>query len=213
MQSLFFAAMGLTVYVILLVTRPGAGDLQFGALLDHVWLTGLIAAAAIALVAVLVHLLRGRLQTALRDAREGAAIMGTPRGYLVGVLLPQASSYAVRIAVMAVLMSAYGVPVSPRNIFLVIASTSLANLVALTPGGVGTEQALMLVTLRDAAASATVAAFSVGQHVLLAAWNVALGVVALTLTIGGRATRALIHDQWVEARAKKTREAEGAGGP
>jgi hypothetical protein len=60
--------------------------------------------------------------------------------------------------------------------------------VAVTPGEVGTQQAI---------------AYSLGQQAILTAWNVALGVVALGVTIGWGATRGLIRDRWAEARASR----------
>lgn len=199
-QTLFFAAAGVGVYVLLFFIHPGAGDVHFGVFLDHPVLAVVVVAAVVAGVVLVIRLLRRRLHGALHDAKEGAAILRTPSRYATGVLLPQMGSYASRMGAMAVLMSAYGVPVSLRNIFLIIAAGSISTLVALTPGGVGTQQALAVAALSDVSDSATVAAYSLGQQAILAAWSAALGLVALSVTVGWGTTRGLIHERWVEAR-------------
>ena len=122
------------------------------------------------------------------------------------MLAPQLGSYAVRMAVIATLMAAYGLHVTPRNVLLMVAAVSISFLFALTPGGVGTQQALALVALRDAAPSATVAAYAIGQQVIITAWSVVLGAVALGATIGWRATRTLVHERWTEARVRRARD-------
>ena len=202
-QTLFFAAAGVVAYAVLFTTFPGASDVHFGVLLDHPLPTVAIAAVAIVLLVVVLRFVRGRLRRAVRDAREGAAILRTPGRYATGVLAPQAGSYLVRMGVIAVLMADYGIPVSPHTVLLVVAASSISTLVALTPGGVGTQQALIVVALTGVAPSATATAYSLGQQAILTAWDVALGLAALAATIGWGATRGLIRDQWAEARAKK----------
>lgn len=204
-QTLFFAVVSGVVYALLFVTRPGAAEVQFGGLRDHVWVAAAVTVGVIAVVAVVVRLLWRRLRRAVSDAKEGAVILGTPGRYATRVLAPQLVSYGVRIGVIATLMSAYGVPVSLRSVFLIIGATSIATMLALTPGGIGTQQALASVALRDVAASATVTAYSLGQQIILTAWNVALAVVALSATIGWRVTRTLVHDGWVDGRAATAR--------
>ena len=65
----------------------------------------------------------------------------------------------------------------------------------LPPGGVGTQQALATAALRNTASSSVVAAYSLGQQLILAAWDITLGLLLLWTAIGWTATRALIHDQ------------------
>ncbi|WP_217914179.1 lysylphosphatidylglycerol synthase domain-containing protein [Miltoncostaea marina] len=201
-QTLFYGAAGAAVYAFLFTTFPGASEVHFSALLDRPALAAALALAAAAAGLVVARLLRRRLRRALADAREGAAILRSPRRYAAGVLLPQLAAWTTRLALVAVLMRAYGVPVSPRTVFLVVAVMSVSTLVAVTPGGVGTQQALAAVVLADVAPTATVAAYSLGQQAILTAWNVALGAVALAATIGWGGTRGLIREQWALARGR-----------
>lgn len=208
-QTTFFAGVGVAVYAILLVTQPGAEAVHFGALMAHPWITLLVAVAVVVAVALLARLVWRRFRRAVDEAREGAAILRTPTRFVVQVLLPQAGSYVLRMIALAVLMSAYGLSVSPRGVLLVIAAVSLSTLVALTPGGIGTQQALIAVALRDAAPAATVAAYSIGQQIILTAWDLAFGLVALILTFGWASTRALLSEQRAEGRRAKARAKQG----
>lgn len=210
-QTTFFAVVGVIVYAILLVTQPGAEAVHFSALIAHPWITLFVALAAVVGVAFLGRVIWRRFRRAVEEAREGAAILRTPTRFAVQVLLPQAGAYLLRMVALAVLMSAYGLDVSPRAVLLVIAAVSLSTLVALTPGGVGTQQALIGVALRDAAPAATVAAYSIGQQIILTAWDAAFGVVALTLTYGWASTRALLSGQRAERRRAKAAAGDGGG--
>jgi uncharacterized membrane protein YbhN (UPF0104 family) len=90
-------------------------------------------------------------------------------------------------------MRAYGVPVSPQSILLILAVNAIASTFAFTPGGVGAQQALATAALRNTASSSVVAAYSLGQQLILAAWDIALGLLLLWSAIGWTATRALVH--------------------
>jgi len=215
-QTAFFAVIGVCVYAVLLITQPGAEAVHFSALAAHPWITLLVAVAIVVAVAFVARVVWRRFRRAVEEAREGAAILRTPTRFMVQVLLPQAGSYGLRMIALAVLMSAYGLSVSPRAVLLVIAAVSLSTLVALTPGGIGTQQALIAVALRDAAPAATVAAYSIGQQIIFTAWDVAFGLVALTLTLGWASTRAFIGEQRAESRRAKARAKQGGdpgGGP
>ena len=68
---------------------------------------------------------------------------------------------------------------------LVQATMSLATLVPATPGGIGTEQALLVYAFRDVGvARSTLLAFSVGMKLTLTVVNVIVGFTAIFLTLG-----------------------------
>jgi uncharacterized membrane protein YbhN (UPF0104 family) len=81
------------------------------------------------------------------------------------------------------MLDAFGIDRSLRNVLLVQASQSLATLVPVSPGGVGTEQAFLVYTLRGQAARSALLAFSVGMKLTLTAVNVILGFTAILLTL------------------------------
>jgi uncharacterized membrane protein YbhN (UPF0104 family) len=188
-QNAFFAVAGATVCVTLVAARPGLFNLQFGSLTDH---TAIVLATAI-VIAALAWLLLRRFHEKFADAKEGAAILSTPHVYVTQVLAVEVASYVARIGVTACFMRAYGVPVSPESVLLILTANAISSTFALTPGGVGTQQALASAALRNFAPSSVVAAYSLGQQLILAAWDIAFGVLVLWSAIGWTATRALVH--------------------
>jgi len=188
-QNAFFLLAGASIGVGLVVVQPGLFSLQLGSLPGHAALA-FATATTIALVAWVV--LR-RFRDTWADAREGAAILATPRAYATEVLAVELASYVARVGVTATFMRAYDVPVSVQSVLLILAVNAIASTFAFTPGGVGTQQALATAALRNTASSSVVAAYSLGQQLILAAWDIAFGLLVLWSAIGWTATQALIH--------------------
>jgi uncharacterized membrane protein YbhN (UPF0104 family) len=187
-QNAFFLIVGGLLCVFLVVSKPAAFDLKAAWLTDHL----LLGAVAVVVVAILGWVLARRFRAGLVAAQEGAAILGSPHRYASQVLAVEVASYAARLAVTATFMYAYDVPVSARAILLITAVNSISTTFAATPGGVGTQQALASVALRNYAPAHVVTAYSLGQQLILTAWDVVLGLVLLWSTIGWTATRRLV---------------------
>jgi uncharacterized membrane protein YbhN (UPF0104 family) len=188
-QNVFFLVAGGSICAGLVVIHPGLFSLQLGALAGH----AALAATAATVIALVAWGVLRRFQDTWADAREGAAILATPRTYATEVLLVELASYGARVAVTATFMRAYDVPVSVQSVLLILAVNAIASTFAFTPGGVGTQQALATAALRNTASSSVVAAYSLGQQLILAAWDIALGVLLLWSAIGWAATRAVVH--------------------
>jgi uncharacterized membrane protein YbhN (UPF0104 family) len=183
-QNAFYVVIGVAVCIALIATRQGALDLQFNSLYAHAVLV-VVGAVVLGLVAWAVV----RRCKALAGAREGAAILAEPRIYAGHVLVVELGAYVLRAAVAGLFMRAYGLPVSPQTVLFVLAVNSISSTLAFTPGGVGTQQALASAALRNVAPSSAVAAFSLGQQLILAAWDIMFGTLALASIIGWSATR------------------------
>ena len=190
-QNAFFAVVGAFVAIVLVVSRPASFEINSTWLTDHT----VVGLGAAVLVAVVAWILVRRFRDTLAAAKEGAVILATPRRYATQVLALEAASYLVRMTVTAMFMYAYDVPVSPRAILLIVGANSISSTFAATPGGVGSQQALVTVVLRNYAPASTVTAYSLGQQLIIAAWDVALGLLLLWATIGWRATHALVRDR------------------
>ncbi len=188
-QNAFFLLTGASICVGVVVVRPSLLAPHLSSLAGH---AGLAVAAAI-VIGLVVWVVRRRVHDTWADAREGAAILATPRAYATDVLMVEVASYIARIGVTATFMRAYDVPVSPQSVALILAVNAIASTFALTPGGVGTQQALATAALRNTASSSVVAAYSLGQQLILAVWDIALGVLLLWLAIGWTATRAVVQ--------------------
>jgi uncharacterized membrane protein YbhN (UPF0104 family) len=195
-QNAFFLVAGASIGVGLLVVRPGIFSLPLGSLAGHAAL-GLAVATVIVLAA---WIMRRRLQDTWAAAREGAAILTTPRAYATEVLAVEVASYGARVGVTATFMRAYHVPVSLQNVLLILSVNALASTFAFTPGGVGTQQALATAALRTSAPSSMVAAFSLGQQLILAVWDVALGLTVLATAVGWTAARAVVRPEAAPAQ-------------
>jgi uncharacterized membrane protein YbhN (UPF0104 family) len=183
-QNAFYVVVGVAVCIALIATQQGALDPQLGSLYAH---AVLVVVGAIVL-GVLAWVLVRRCK-ALAGARDGVAILAQPRVYAVQVLAVELAAYVMRAAVTGLFMRAYGLPVSPQSVLLVLAVNSISSTLAFTPGGVGTQQALASAALRNVAPSSVVAAFSLGQQLILAAWDIVFGALALASIFGWRATR------------------------
>ena len=81
------------------------------------------------------------------------------------------------------MLGAFRIEQSARNVLLVQAAESLATLVPISPGGVGTQQALLVYTLRGSASRSALLAFSVGMKLTLSCVNVIVGFAAILLTL------------------------------
>ena len=113
------------------------------------------------------------MPTKLREqVKNGGAILGQPRRFVVGVGLPELGSYIARLGIVAVFMAAYSIPVTFHSVVAVTASNSVSNSVSVTPGGAGVNQAFNVAVLGGTTSSANAAAYSLGQQLIITAWDV-----------------------------------------
>jgi uncharacterized membrane protein YbhN (UPF0104 family) len=124
------------------------------------------------------HRLRARVAQAF-------AVFEPPARYVRSVVLWQLCDWTLRLATVWFFLGAFGIPQSVGNVLLVQATMSLSTLVPATPGGIGTEQALLVYAFRDiGVARSTLLAFSVGMKLVLTVVNVIVGFAAIFLTLG-----------------------------
>ena len=163
---------------------PGLDVLPNLPAIDWLWLFRNPAAAAgilfLALVAATMIALFAarRVNEFSQHVRQGLAILREPRRYLRHVAAWQALDWAFRITGIFFFLRAFGLPADAHNVFVVQVTQSLSTLLPLTPGGIGTEQALLLYLFQGAAASSDVLSFSVGVKLIVIAVNVTLGTIA-----------------------------------
>jgi uncharacterized membrane protein YbhN (UPF0104 family) len=117
--------------------------------------------------------------------RQGLAVMADKTRYLREVALWQAGDWTLRFVAIWFFLDAFGIEQSIRNVLLVQVTQSLATLVPISPGGIGTEQAFIVYVFNGTGIGrATLLAFSVGMKLTLITTNVILGFSALFLTLG-----------------------------
>ncbi|HET7034166.1 MAG TPA: lysylphosphatidylglycerol synthase domain-containing protein [Thermomicrobiaceae bacterium] len=209
-QGLFFSLLAVAPWVVLVVSDPDVVRTisenlgRFVATLTaNPEALGIAAALTLVVLLVLARWLRGRLQSFWRQIVTGGAILRTPRRYLTRVALPEFASYGCRLGYTATFMAAFGIPVTAHTILLVVASSSVVNVVPLTPGGIGSTEAVLVVALRGFASASSVTAFSLAKTSILTICNLLLGFVALTWGFGlARTGRILRHRQRISAETR-----------
>jgi uncharacterized protein (TIRG00374 family) len=110
----------------------------------------------------------------------GFAILRDPKRFAVGVLSWQALSWVFRVGTVYMFLRAFHLPATAYTSALVLSVQSLSTLLPFTPGGVGTQQGLIVYVFRkQAVARSLLVSFSIGMQIALTVFNVALGLVAL----------------------------------
>jgi uncharacterized membrane protein YbhN (UPF0104 family) len=199
-QKIFFTVIGTLVYLYLFLSVPGSFELQLGQPHDHPWLTGLIILGGAILLVILVRVFWKKLKGLWESAKHGGVILSRPRDYVVQVLLPSIGAWLSKLAVIAVFLSAYEIPVTFHSLMSVVGGNSLANTVSATPGGVGVNQAVNAAALKDYTDSATATAYSLGQQLAVTFWNIAFGIVLVVLAFGWTGGKLLVQQSYVDAK-------------
>jgi uncharacterized protein (TIRG00374 family) len=181
----------------------GAFDLSFFA--SHPRFTLFLLTALGILTLVAFALLSARVKAFWARVRQGLTILRDRRRYVREVFLVQLAGWAFRFTAFWFLLDAFGVGGSVRNVLLVLGVNAVAAVVPFTPGGAGVQQALLVKVFAGAATGATVAAYSVGQQIAIAAFSLGVGFAALFWVFGFRSFREVI----AQGRAARAAEASG----
>ena len=205
-QKIFYTVAGTAVYLYLFLSVPGSFDVSLGGLADHKWLALGIAAGVIVGIVILVRIFWRKVKDLWNQAKQGAVILSTPSRYATRVFAPQLIGYLAKLGVIAIFLAAYGIPVTVHTVFSVVGSSSIANTVAVTPGGVGVNQAANVVALQSVTDAATATAYSVGQQVIITAWNIILAVILISWAFGWTGGKQLVKASYVQAKAKAAEE-------
>jgi uncharacterized membrane protein YbhN (UPF0104 family) len=143
-----------------------------------------------------------KLRGLWESAKQGAAILARPREYLVRVALPSLGAWLAKLAVIAVFLAGYGITVTFHTVMSVAGGNSVANTVAVTPGGVGVNQAANVASLDSVTDAATATAYSLGQQLAVTAWNIAFALVLVLWAFGSAGGRLLVEQSYDQAKVK-----------
>jgi uncharacterized membrane protein YbhN (UPF0104 family) len=201
-QKIFFTLAGAFVYVYLFASVPGTFERQLKLPHDHPVLMLAALGGALLLVVVLIRIFRRKLDELVLKAKQGGAILGRPREYLVRVALPSLGAWLAKLGVIAVFLAGYGIAVTFHTVMSVAGGNSIANTVSVTPGGVGVNQAANVAALGNATDAATATAYSLGQQLAVTAWNVAFAVVVVVWAFGWTGGKGLVEQSYADARVK-----------
>jgi len=204
--SVFDTTVGILVFIYALsqglLPRPPelpdlpAFDIAFWA--QHPSLLLFTLTALGILVVVLFAVLARRVEQFWDHIRQGAIVLATPTLYLRAVASWQGVGWVMRFASYWFFLEAFHIGGSFQNVLLVMSVQTVSNLLPLTPGGAGAQQALLVAALVGPGPIA-VLTYSVGQQIAIAAWTVVLGTLALIFVFRTTDWRRLIRSASREA--------------
>jgi uncharacterized protein (TIRG00374 family) len=171
-------------------SKLNAFDLSFFASHPRFLLFVLTVAAVGSLVGF--ALLSRRVRAFWARVRQGFTILHDRRRYFRGVWLVQFGGWCFRFTAFWFLLDAFNIGGSVKNVLLVLGVNAVAAAVPFTPGGAGVQQAFLVQVFAGTATGATVAAYSVGQQIAIAAFSLALGFVALLVVFRFRSFKDVI---------------------
>jgi uncharacterized membrane protein YbhN (UPF0104 family) len=161
-------------------------------------------------VIVLTAILSARVKAFWVRVRQGLTILFDRRRYLREVWLVQFAGWLFRFTAFWFLLEAFNIGGSVRNVMLVLGAQAVSAVVPFTPGGAGVLQALLVKVFAGEASTDTVAAYSVGQQVAIAAWSFAIGFIGLATIFRIRSFKEVMARGREDRAADKAEKAEKA---
>jgi uncharacterized membrane protein YbhN (UPF0104 family) len=205
----FVVATILFLVAIQMGLLPGLPDLprlpafDWAFVVEHpriaVFIWGVLLAGLIVLVSW-----ASRHVTAFKQKVElGFAILRDWHVYVRQVVTWQSASWLARVASTFFFLRAFHVDATAKTTLAVLVVSSLSTVLPFTPGGAGTQQAILVFALAGAATASTILAFSFGQQLVITIVNVAIGFGAILLMLGTLRWRRHVRGEEAEIRGKK----------
>ena len=203
-QKIFYTIIGTAVYLYLFLSVPGEFDISFGKEHTHPAFFFGIVAGGVFLIVVVVRIFWRQVKKLWAQAKKGGAILAQPKNYLKRVVWPEALSYGAKMAVIAIFLAAFAIPVTFNSIMWVIGSGSLANVASFTPGAIGVTQATNALALKTCCnvPNSTAVAYSTAQQLVTSAWNVAFALILVVWVFGWTGGKQLVGGAYTDAKAK-----------
>ncbi len=147
-------------------------------------------------------LLSVRVRAFWARVRQGLTIAFDRRRYFREVFAVQAAGWCFRFAAFWLLLEAFRVGGSVKNVLLVLGVNAVSAAVPFTPQGAGVQQALLVKVFAGTASASTVAAYSVGQQITIGVLTFGIGFGALLFIFRVRSFKEAIR------RGREDRAAE-----
>jgi len=201
-QKIFFTLSGAFTYLYLFLSVGGSFDIKFAFVHEHPWATGILVVGIVALVYLLIRSMWPKVVKWWEGAKEGGAILGEPRKYLVRVFCPALVAWLASLGVMAVFLAAYDIPVSFHTLMRIAGGNSIANVTSVTPGGAGVNQAFNVASLNGVTDPTTATAYSVAQQLVTTCWNIIFAIIMLVWVFGWVGGKDLVRTSYSDAKEK-----------
>ena len=212
----FVLATALFIWALQLGLLPGTPDLpsvdafDWSFVIEHPRIAAFFASLLVG-GAILLAAWASRHVTAFKEKLlAGFAILRDRRAYVRNVVSWQAASWVARIGSTFFFLRAFHVDATVETTLAVLVVQGLSTMLPFTPGGAGTQQAVLVFALGGAASRSTILAFSFGQQLVVTIVNVALGFGAILLMLGTLRWRGRVQEA-EEAMQAEEAGAEGEG--
>ena len=152
----------------------------------------LLTALAVGVLAAFA-LLSVRVKAFWERVRQGFTILHDRDRYFREVFAVQFAGWLFRFAAFWMLLEAFNVGGSVKNVLLVLGVNAVSAAVPFTPQGAGVQQALLVKVFGGGSiAGGTVAAYSVGQQIAIGALTFGIGFTALVFIFRVRSFKEVI---------------------
>ncbi|MDQ3890685.1 MAG: flippase-like domain-containing protein [Actinomycetota bacterium] len=160
---------------------PGLGAFDWSFFAEHPRLAAMLASVLVGGAILLLAWASTRVADFRANVRRGFTILGDRRTFATKVVSWQAGSWAARAASVAFFLEAFHIQATVETVLAVLVVQGLATMLPFTPGGAGTQQAVLVFALAGTAQATAVLSFSVGMQLATVAVNVALGFGAIAV--------------------------------
>jgi uncharacterized membrane protein YbhN (UPF0104 family) len=207
-QKIFFTIAGTFVYLYLFLSVPGSFNIELGNISAHPVVTVIIIVGALFALFLIGRIFWRKLRGLWEKAKVGGKILEHPHVYFTHVFSSQFVSWICKLGVIGIFLAAYGIPVTFHTIMSVAGGNSLANVASVTPGAVGVTQAVNTASLSHVTDPTTAAAYSLGQQLIVTAWNQIFAIVLLVSAFGWTGGKQIVRTSYGEAKEKVAEQQE-----
>jgi len=168
-------------------------------------LVGILGLAGFAVLSI-------RVKAFWERVRQGFTILQDRRRYVRQVFLVQLAGWGFRFSAFWMLLEAFNVGGSVKNVLLVLGVNAVSAAVPFTPQGAGVQQALLTKVFSTTEPGAVVASYSVGQQIAIGALTFGIGFAAIFFIFRYRSFREVIaRGQAERATSRSPREPRAQG--
>jgi len=137
-------------------------------------------------------LLSFRAKAFWERVRQGFTILRDRDRYIREVFLVQLGGWCFRFSAFYMLLEAFNVGGSVKNVLLVLGVNAVSAAVPFTPQGAGVQQALLTKVFASTAPGATVASYSVGQQIAIGVLTFGIGFASIVFIFRYRSFKEVI---------------------